>query len=324
VILQSKLLALVNEVLGQTAKLRRGGLQATYFCPKCNHYKRKLEISLETGQYHCWVCHFRGTYLGSLLTKINAPRHYRSQLFELTKDVRLVRRKSKSETVEEQLSLPEDFISLSNPPKHDANFAEHMQEYRRAMAYLKNRGIGLEDICRYNIGYCEQGEYRDCVIIPSYDDEGKLNYFSSRYYYPHPWLKYKNAPFSKNIVGFECFVNYDAEIGVSLVEGCFDAIAIRNNAVPMFGTFPSRKLLDCLGLYRVKRVNICLDSDAIREALRIYEKLVLEGTAADNIHLLVLPEKDPSEMGFDWIHRLLTQSKPLTMDTFVRLKLRYS
>jgi len=315
VILQSKLLALVNEVLSQSAKLRKGGSQATYFCPFCNHYKRKLEVNLDFGQWHCWVCHAKGSYLGSLFTKLKAPRLYRDRLFELTKDVRLVR-KSRSKDEEVDLSLPEDFISLSSPPKKDDKYSEHMQEYRRAMAYLKNRGITMEDICRYNIGYCEAGEYRDCVVIPSYDDEGKINYFSCRSYYPSNWVKYKNAPFSKDIVGFECFVNYDEP--VTLVEGVFDAIAVRNNAVPLFGTMLPTHLKEQLVIHKTKRVNIVLDNDAMREAVRAAQELWKWGV---NVHLVTLPLKDPSELGFYVVHDLIERSRPFEFEDLVYQKL---
>ena len=314
-ILQSKLLALVNEVLSQTAKLRKGGVQATYFCPFCNHYKRKLEVNLEHGQWHCWVCHAKGSYLGSLLTKVKAPKVYRDRLFDLTKDVRLYR-KSRSKDAAEEMILPPDFISLSEPPKHDKFYSEHMQEYRRALAYLKNRGITMEDICRYNIGYCETGEYRDCVVIPSYDDDGKLNYFSCRSYYPSTWLKYKNAPFSKDIVGFESFVNFDEP--VNLVEGAFDAIAVRNNAIPLFGTMMSTRLKEQLVIHKTKRVNILLDNDAMREAIRVAQELRKWGIVA---HLVILPAKDPSELGFHVVQNLIERSHPFEFEDLIYQKL---
>ena len=314
-ILQSKLLALVNEVLSQNAKLRKGGSQATYFCPFCHHYKRKLEVNLDYGQWHCWVCHAKGSYLGSFFTKLKAARHYRDRLFELTKDVRL-QRKPRTKTDEVDLSLPDDFISLSDPPKHDAHYSEHMQEYRRAMAYLKNRGITQEDICRYNIGYCEAGEYQYCIVIPSYNDEGKLNYFSSRYYYPHKWLKYKNAPFSKDIVGFESFINYDEP--VTLVEGVFDAIAVRNNAVPLFGTMLSMRLREQLIIHKVQRVNLVLDNDAMREAIRAVKELWKWGI---KVHLVKLPEKDPSELGFHGVRNLIERSRPFEFSDMVYAKI---
>ncbi len=71
-LVQSQIVALLNELLNQTAKLRKGGAQAVYFCPECHHYKRKLEINLETGQWHCWTCNIKGSYLGSFLSKVKA------------------------------------------------------------------------------------------------------------------------------------------------------------------------------------------------------------------------------------------------------------
>lgn len=314
-ILQSKLLALINEVLSQNAKLRKGGSQATYFCPFCNHYKRKLEVNLDYGQWHCWVCHAKGSYLGSLFTKVKAPRHYRDKLFDLTKDVRL-QRKSKPEEGKVELLLPEDFISLASPPKLEASFAAHNQEFTRAMNYLKNRGITIEDICRYNIGYCEAGEHRDCVIIPSYDDEGKLNYYSARCYYENPWKKYNNAPFSKNIVGFESFVNYEEP--VTLVEGVFDAISVRNNAVPLFGTMPSLRLKEQLVLHKTRRVNLVLDTDAMKESVKIAQDLWQWGLT---VHLVELPEKDPSDVGFYVVHDLIERSTPFEYKDLIYAKL---
>jgi hypothetical protein len=45
---------------------------------------------------------------------------------------------------------------------------------------LKSRGITKNDIEKYNIGYCETGRYAKMIIIPSYDENGQLNYFTGR------------------------------------------------------------------------------------------------------------------------------------------------
>lgn len=304
-ILQSKLLALLNEVLSQNAKLRKGGSQATYFCPFCNHYKRKLEVNLDYGQWHCWVCHAKGSYLGSLLSKIKAPKKYRDRAFELTKDVRLQRRHRK--TADEGLSLPSEFISLAESKKD--------VDYKHAILYLKKRRIGLDDICRYNIGYCNRGEYANCVIVPSYDAKGNLNYFSSRFFY-HNFIKYKNAPFSKDVVGFESFINYGEPI--TLVEGVFDAIAVRNNAVPLFGTTPSMALIEALIINKTPRVNLVLDNDAMKYAVRTARTLWKWGLT---VHLVKLPDKDPSSMGFDAVHELIQTSVPMDFKELVYQRL---
>jgi DNA primase len=315
VILQSKLLALVNEVLSQTSKLRKGGSQATYFCPFCNHWKRKLEVNLDFGQWHCWVCHARGSYLGSLLSRVNAPQRYRDRLFEITKDNRIYR-KSHTKEKDEELVLPEEFLSLAKPPLLDARYPDKIMTYRNALGYLKKRGIEMDDICRYNIGYCEAGEYKDCVVIPSYDPEGKLNFFSSRYIYPHKWLKYKNAPFSKNIIGFGLFINFDEP--VTLVEGAFDAIATRINAVPLFGTLIPAKLKEALVIHKTPRVNLALDADAMKEATNAVQELWRWGIS---VHLVKLTKKDPSELGFGPVHDLIENSRQFEFEDLIRNRL---
>lgn len=291
--------------------MRKGGYQATYFCPVCNHIKRKLEISLNEdssfGNYHCWVCHFSGKHLGSLFTKLNATQSQLDQLFDLTKDVRINKSKVISPD-KPKLSLPLDFIPMSSPYTNIL--------YKHALLYLKKRGIGMADIIRYNIGYCESGEYRDCVIIPSYDENGELNYFSSRSFYSSSKIKYRNAPFSKNIVGFECFINYDEPI--SLTEGAFDAIAIRNNAIPLFGTIVSKNLKEKLLLHKTKRVNLILDNDAMRESIRAMQELWRWGI---NVHLIKLNDKDPSELGFKKIHDLINNSNSTDFEDFIYYKL---
>lgn len=313
-ILQAKLLALLNEVLGQNAKLRKGGLQATYFCCFCNHYKRKLEINLEQGKWHCWVCHAKGSYLGSLFTKIKASQQYRDRLFNLTKDIRIYRKSNSN--FSKDLTLPPEFITLTDPTKFDLKNPIIKSQYNHVLKYLKSRNIDQYDICRYNMGYCLEGEYKDCVIIPSYDGDGNLNYFSSRYTYPSSWLKYKNAPFSKNIIGFECFINFD--VPVSLTEGAFDAIAIRINAVPLFGTAISQRLKEALVINKTPRVNLVLDKDAMSKSLDAVQELWKWGL---KVHLIELPQKDPSEMGFNKIHDLIENSKPFTFEDLIYNKI---
>lgn len=304
-IIQNSLLSLLNEVTGQTAKVRKGGIEAVYFCSQCNHYKRKCECLLEPPYvFHCWVCQVSGTLFSFLkLHKASANHYIRLQTIigNGNKYFHTCRNESPA------ISLPQDFVPLFNPTSSI--------ECRHAINYLKNRGVTMNDICRYNIGFSPR-IYENCVVVPSYDEEGKLNYFSSRYIYPHTWFKYKNAPFSKNVVGFECFINYDEP--VTLVEGVFDAIAVRNNAIPLFGTTLSKKLKDQLVLHRTKRVNVVLDNDAMEQAIRMVEELWKWGI---DVHLIKLKEKDPSEIGFNKIHELIENSSPVEFKDIIRYKL---
>lgn len=302
-LVQAKLLTILNEVLNQSAFLRKGGMQATYFCPSCNHHKRKLEVNLETGQWHCWTCDIKGSYLGSLLSKVKAPKKYRDQIHQLTGDIRLMRRKKKSDSSE--LVLPDEFISMATP--------SDSIEYKNAKCYLKKRKILDEDICRYNIGYCEEGEYANHIIIPSYDADGKLNFFIGRRYYDvENSISYKKPNIPMNIVGFECFVNYNHPL--NLCEGVFDAMAIRNNAIPLFGKYLQPKLKAAIIINKVKQVNMILDNDAIKDAIKNYQYLTRLGV---EVNVIKLDGKDPSVLGYERIHKLIRESTPFEFENYI-------
>ena len=48
------------------------GKERVIFCPYCNHHKKKLSISTETGAWHCWVCEEKGG-LKKLCEKLDIP-----------------------------------------------------------------------------------------------------------------------------------------------------------------------------------------------------------------------------------------------------------
>jgi hypothetical protein len=306
---KNRLIELLNASLGQTATLRKSDSQAIYFCPKCNHYKKKLEISIDInqssfGKYHCWICDLRGKSLDTLFSKLNLNKTYLHQIHELLG----IRFSNLIHTFKEPtLSLPLNFKSLFI--KNDSI------EYKHIIHYLKIRNVGLIDICRYNIGYCNSGEFINFVIIPSYDKFGKLNYFSARNIYDG-FIKYRNAESSKDIIGFESFINFSEPI--TIVEGVFDAIAVRNNAIPLFGTELQNTLKQTLITTRPPKINIMLDNTALNSAIKIADTLLNFNL---NVHLIHLPKKDPSEMGFEAVYKMLKSSKKLDFKTLIQYKL---
>ena len=315
-LVQSELVPILNDVLHQTGRLRKGGTQITFHCPKCldkNLVTQKLEISLNgstIGYYHCWRCGFAGKSFGSLLKKLDASYQLRQAIFKLTGDIRIS--KSQKRNSKTLISLPEEFRSMAEP--------RNTPEYKNALNYLKKRGVLYEDILRYNIGYCETGKYAFRIICPSYDAKGNLNFFVGRYYYKTEGvLPYVKADVDMNIVGFESFINYNEDI--TLVEGVFDAIAVRNNAAPLFGKYPSPKLREQLVLNGTKRVNMILDDDALGDAIKNCELLIRDVPNIE-VHLVRLPKKDPSILGFQKIHNLIRRSIPLTFQDLLKYRLK--
>lgn len=308
---QEKILNTLNKLLNQQPKIRKG-TDAVYFCPKCHHAKRKLEISLTTGKYHCWVCGLSGMNLGTLLRKLNAPTEY----YEILGEFKRIKQRDafdemfnkKEETIIIN-SLPEEFKPLYNCDNSDV-ICKH------ANHYLKSRGITDIDIYRYNIGYCDSGEYRNRIIIPSYDNNGELNFFSARDFYNTSWLKYVLCKFSKNIIGFEMMIDFTQP--VTLVEGSFDAIAVRTNCIPLFGKTLSQKLKIKLLENKPPYVTILLDNDALKDSIKISEFLIKNDI---NVKLVKLEEKDPSVLGFNKTWEYINNTKFLTFDELFSLRI---
>lgn len=164
---------------------------------------------------------------------------------------------------EAKLELPAEFVSLANKNLPlSAN---------RPLRYLKERGIVREDIVRWKIGFCYDGEYGGRIIIPSFGKSGYPNYFIARSYVGHR-MKYKNPHSSKNVVFNDLFTNWSNDL--TIVEGIFDAINA-GNAVPILG---STLREDSDLLRKIVRNDtpcyIALDPDAIGKERKIIEMLL--------------------------------------------------
>ena len=189
---------------------------------------------------------------------------------------------------------------------------------RQALAYLKRRNVTKADILRYNIGYCDGGVYDKMIIIPSYSHEGSLNYFVARNFNEHSPVKYKNPPMSKDMVPFELFINWSSPL--VLVEGMFDALAVKRNAIPLLGKHIQRELMKKIVTSQVQKIYIALDKDAQKDAVKFCEQLMDEGK---EVYLVDLEDKDPSEMGFKAITNLIQKTTPLDQYGLMVKKLQF-
>ena len=169
---------------------------------------------------------------------------------------------------------------------------------------------------RYSMGYCESGVYSNRIIIPSYDEDGKLNYFIARDIFPNSNMKYKNPPMSKDTVVFELFINWNEPI--VLVEGSFDAIAVKRNVIPLLGKFPSKSLVKKLITKKVKKVYVALDSDAKKDSAKLVKFLMDNGIES---YLLSMNEKDPSELGFENFWKRISKTEQSTFTDIIKGKL---
>ncbi len=303
---ESQLFTLLDRVLNQSAYIRKGE-EAVYKCPFCTHYKKKLEINVRTQEWHCWICNSKGRSIGSLFYKLKAKEIYFNELYKI---IGKGWKKPDDDYKIQSFYLPDEFIPLSK--------SSNSSDYAIAMAYLHDRGVIMDDIIRYNIGYCENGKYRKRVLIPSYDKNGDLNFFAARSYVDS-FYKYMLPPWPKTIIGFELFINWNEPI--ALVEGPFDALAVRNNAIPLFGTTLTLGLKLAMVTNEVKRVNIVLDNDALKQSVDIYDSIEDLQVNKIDIHLIKLEDKDPSVIGFEPVNKLIDTSESLNFSDIIKIKL---
>ena len=306
VMVNELLVNLVNSVLGTGKRTARGN--QAYHCPFCHHSKPKLEVNFTENKqgnnpWNCWVCGKKGKKISTLFKQIEVSPEIFAQLKPLVKSGSDVEEIIISNLVE----LPKEFKPFDNSIIS-----------RHALAYLKKRNLTKSDILKYNIGYCDYGLYKNMVIIPSYDNTGKLNYFTARSFEKDPYIKYRNPEVSRDIIPFELFINWD--LPIILCEGPFDAIAIKRNAIPLFGKNLQPSLMKKIVTSKVQKIYIALDNDAIKKALEFCELLLNEGK---EVYLVELKGKDPSEMGFEHFTKLIQTTSPLTNYKLMEKKLQF-
>ena len=301
------LVNLVNSVLGTGKRTARGN--QAYTCPFCHHHKPKLEVNFTensegVNQWACWSCNKKGKSIKSLFKQVQVDASYFQELSKLVKNVSL---NDIGEVKQVLLELPKEYKSFINNKDIIA---------RHAFTYLKRRDITKQDILKYNIGYCNSGQYAKMIVIPSYDANGKLNYFTARSFEKDPYTKYRNPETSRDIIPFELFVNWD--LPIILCEGPFDAMTIKRNAIPLFGKNIQPSLMKRLVESKVQKIYIALDNDAVKQALGFCEQLLDIGK---EVYLVELQGKDPSELGFENFTKLIQTVSPLTQYKLMEKKL---
>ena len=301
------LLNAIEGVLGKSHKRARDN--HAFHCPFCNHRKPKLEIKMvpdEKGNnpWECWVCNTRGRTVKSLLRQMNIGKE---EAIEVLKYVK------KGEKITyhdlEVVELPKEFQPLSSASTTSV-IANKIRNY------LSKRGMTENDYIKYNIGYCLTGEYAGRIIIPSYDESNRLNFFVGRTF-ENAFMKYKNPSASKDVIVFENMINWDQPI--VLVEGVFDAIAVKRNAVPILGKTLSKSLMQKLVSNKVEDIYVALDRDALKSALSYCEQFLSLGK---RVFLVDMLDKDPSEMGFSSFTHHVQQAQELTFSDLLRHKLQ--
>ena len=299
------LIPLLNKVLNSSGQRLRKQNEYLYWSPFVNHHKPKLQVNIQTGKWHCWVSNQGGHNFFQLLKQVGASRDHYKELNEIMGSSYSV--SNKKEDKPTIVTLPKEYKPLY--------IEDGSIQQLHALKFLMERGLSEYDILKYNIGYCDDGLYSNRIIIPSYDSDGQLNFFVGRDIYDSP-MKYKNSSTTKDVVGFELFINWDEPI--VLCEGPFDAIAIKRNCIPLFGKQILKSLKRKIVEKQVTKIYISLDTDAISDSLKMVEEFMNHNI---DVYFVKLSEKDPSDLGFRKMVDVIKQTPKMRFSDLMRYRL---
>ena len=295
-------------------KLMAGG-NYYFSCPSCQHHNNKLTVNIEKSVWNCFHCQVKGkSFLYLLkLAGVSNPNQYKN-IFQETKQINLEDIDlifGKEEVRKNKLTLPKSYENLFK------NLEKAF--YKPAVEYLLKRGLKKEDILKYDIHYSVSDQR---VLFPSYDREHNLNYYVARSIQPFENYKYKNAMASKREVIFnEHLIEWDKPLYV--VEGIFDAILSRKNAVPILGSnVGSGSLLFKRLLQNNTEVIIALDADAKKKMFKMINELVKYNIPVTYVDWKS-EERDIAEMGSAKFEEIVTSGsvKSFTFEDQIKERL---
>ena len=285
-----------NKVFG-TCVLGSDGLNASVCCPnpKCGTYgvasKKKLIIRVDTDHFQCWVCDLRGRSLHSLLRR-HFPAHYNEYNTRFSK-------KAKIDVVDD---IPEQVVPPAGFKLLATSHALRDPDVKDTIRYARSRNLSNRDFWYFKLGTCTRGKFRRRLIMPSFNEDGDLNYFVARTIDNSDGvMKYLNAKVpKKNVVFNEINIDWSREL--TLVEGPMDLTKCDNNASCLLGSHFSEEyaLFQRIIKHRTP-VLLALDSDMAMKTQKYCKLLSSYGVPVRVLDLG--PYADVGEMSkLDFLH----------------------
>ena len=304
------------------------GSQLQVNCPRCMERdglsypdgKYNLEINTAKRVFRCWKCD-EPRFSGSLKKLIRLYGSYSDYVLykSFVGSIDDYVYNNEDEEIEElEVKLPDEMILFS---QMEVGNPDHFEAYN----YLVNdRKISREIILKYRLGFCITGKYSKRIIIPSFNDDGDVNYFVGRYYGSDKKIKkklpYLNPDADKDkIIYNEGLINWDST--VYLVEGVFEMLSFPVNIIPMLGKTISTTLF--MKLKELKPdVVVLLDPDAYKNSIELF--YILEKIYAgheEKIKIVKLPTSDDldelrKKQGIDVVIKSLYSARGLVVDDY--------
>ena len=279
---------ILQRFLGESKNGISDNGQIQFDCPACaddnglehGDGKYNLEVNLVRGKYRCWACENINNMSGKLSSLIKKYGG-ESLVYEFRDEVKNIKKSKEYEfnAAENNLTFEEDVdLEVKFPEKtYDFLFDGNEKEHE-PLEYLKSRGLNESIISKHRLKYtdafCTNRNFKNRIIIPSYDKYNSLSYYTGRDYSKKSFRKYFNVENlnRREIVFNEWLINWDADIVI--VEGPADHLVVPNS-IPLMGKSLSSDfyLFDCLINKSTQKIIIFLDDDATLDAIEICKRL---------------------------------------------------
>jgi DNA primase len=306
-LLIKKRIRVIKDAFGDIS-LDRDAVNVAICCVnnKCSTYgkkhKKKLCLRVDNEFYHCWVCGYRGKGL-SYFFKKHAPRYstYADEIFQ--------KRIEKKEAEQERICLPENYRLLATIDSSDD------PDLRAVKKYVLQRGVTEKQMWYFRMGAVPSGSLRRRVIIPSFDSNGYINYYTARSI-DESTRKYVNPKIKRSEIIFN-ELNIDWSDPLVLVEGPFDLVKSVQNSTCILGS----SLGESHALFReiVKNktpVVMVLDPDAAEKCQKI--AALLHSYDIEVKTLDIEPYSDVGEMELGILSKMLSKAREWTPNDRLR------
>jgi len=208
----------------------------------CEDYKHKMWCNTKGGKkerangvYHCWKTGNKGSLVSLVMKVDNCPFDEALEILEgydltfaaMEKQVEeMTRSKSKTHKVIVETNPEEDKISFPEMTYRIQDLPEGDYFRNAAEIHLRERKLPIDGFY-----VCVGGDYKNRIIIPYYDRNGKLIYFNGRYLGKSKNVMKYMGPDKKTGIAKEDVVYMPKgwpEDGakIYITEGEFDALAI--------------------------------------------------------------------------------------------------
>ncbi len=254
------------------------------WCPFCNNpnqHKLKMILNIDKGVYHCWVCNSKGTSIPWVIKKIASqyydksleyfPNKNQNQNDNEWKDIlNGLSDNPQVDVITEYVVLPTGFELCA------LNLNSKDPDIRDVSNYLLKRGCSEHKMWMLRFGVSKDSNYHRMLIIPSFNSNGDLNFYTCRKIDASTFdgFKYKNCEVSKkNIIFNELLINW--QLPLTLVEGPLDLLKTNDNATCLLGSsLPKDGALFKKIVENKTPIVLALDHDAHKKAIKIAQDLM--------------------------------------------------